>query len=356
MSSIKQPFVNPKMMGEMIRQAIRSKLFQGNESTKAELAQITGISFPTVGKALDEMNAAGEVLLTGLGQSSGGRRPKTYKLNPDYMTGLAVYLEHSFSTYSLLNYEGEVIGQETLPGVMQAGPALLTEQIEAFLGRYPSIRALTLGIPGAVDNGRAFHIPSYERFTDFNFKTFYEERLPLRVEVENDMNATAMGYYDRYVNDDSHSVVYLYLGKNGPGAGVIVNGQVVRGRSSFSGEISFLPLSDTQSFMQLLEAALEVQEQDPTESRSRLVDAISRLIATFTAAINPHTFVFSRSELTGLDLGQIRARSAMYVPEQNLPAFVVSDWEQDYLHGLHRLTIKSMLEIDRSLASTGGSL
>ncbi|TDF94719.1 ROK family protein [Paenibacillus piri] len=344
MNTIKQPFVNPKMMGEMIRQLIRASLYHDAESTNAELAQNTGISFPTISKTLDEMNASGEVLLTGLGLSSGGRRPRTYKLNPDYMTGLAVYLEKDFSSYSILNYEGDVIVRETLPGVLEFGPELLTEQIETFLARYPSMRVLTLGIPGAVDNGRAFHIPGYEGFKDFNFKTFYEQRFSLRVQVENDMNTTVFGYYDRTGNDDSLSLVYLYLGKNGPGAGIIVNGHIVRGRSFFSGEVSYVPVSDTQNFGQMLNAASAIH--DSNKSRPMHIEAISRLVASFTATINPHTVIFCSSELTNFDLVQIRNKSASYVPEENLPDLVVSDWEQDYFHGLHQLTVRSMMAGD----------
>lgn len=341
---IKQPFVNPKMMGDRIRQHIRATLYRDIESTKAEIAQSTGVSFPTISKALDEMNDSGEVLLMGLGVSNGGRRPRTYKLNPDYMTGLAVCLEKDSSIYSILNFKGEVIGQETLPGVLLVGPEFLTEQIETFLVRYPSMRVLMLGVPGAVNNGRVFHIPGYERFKDFNFKAFYEERFSLRVQVENDMNTTVIGYYDRIGNNDSLSLVYLYLGKNGPGAGIIVNGHVVRGKTFFSGEVSYLPLSGTQNFVQILDDALATQ--DSKENGTKLVEAISRLVAAFTATINPHRVIFCSTELTNHHLVQIRNRSASLVPEENLPDLVVSDWQQDYFHGLHQLTVRSMLAAD----------
>lgn len=342
-NTIKQPFVNPKMMGDRIRQLIRTTLYHNAESTKVDLAQSTGISFPTISKMLDEMNDSGEVLLTGLGLSSGGRRPQIYKLNPDYMTGLAVYLEKDFSSYSLLNYEGEVIMREMLPGVLQAGPGLLTEQVESFMSRYPSTRVLTLGIPGAVENGRAFHIPGYEQFRNFNFKVFYEELLSLRVEVENDMNTTVFGYYDRTGNDDSLSLVYLYLGKNGPGAGIMVNGNIVRGRSFFSGEVSYVPVSDSQNFGQMLDAA---GVRDSNDSYTKQIEAISRLVASFTATINPHAIIFCSSELTRNDLVHIRNRSASFVPAENLPDLEISDWEQDYSHGLHQLTVRSMMAAD----------
>ncbi|KZE76117.1 hypothetical protein AV654_24715 [Paenibacillus elgii] len=340
---MKLPFVQPKMMGEMIRRQIRAVLYRDSVSTTAELAQTTGISFPTISKTLDEMNEQGEVVLTGLGASSGGRRPKQYRLNADHMAGLAVALEKDYSCYALLNYVGEVIGREKLPGVLHDGPERLTEQIGTFVQRYPHLRALTLGVPGAVNNGRVFHIPDYEKFKNLDFKGLYEERFSLRVQVENDMNATVLGYQDRSGDDQNRSLVYLYLGQNGPGAGIMVNGDVVRGSSFFSGEVSFLPLYDSHNFSQAVQEPPSAQ--DGTERREKLIDAMSRLVAVFTATLNPHTVLFCSTDMTERDLADVRKGSACYVPADNLPSLLVRDWEEDYFHGLNQLTIRTMLSL-----------
>ncbi|MGF9914456.1 ROK family protein [Paenibacillus ehimensis] len=340
---MKLPFVQPKMMGEMIRRQIRAVLYRDSVSTTAELVQRTGISFPTISKTLDEMNDQGEVLLTGLGVSSGGRRPKQYRLNADHMAGLAVGLEKDYSCYVLLNYVGEVIGREKLPGVLHDGPERLTEQIETFVKRYPHLRALTLGVPGAVNNGRVFHIPDYEKFKNFDFKSFYEERLSLRVQAENDMNATVLGYHDRSGGDQNRSLVYLYLGQNGPGAGIMVNGDVVRGSSFFSGEVSFLPIYDSRNFFQAVQDLSSAQ--NGKDRRAKLIDAMSRLVAVFTATLNPHTVIFCSTDMTESDLTDVRNGCASYVPPDNLPSLIVRDWEEDYFHGLNQLTIRTMLGI-----------
>ena len=342
-NSVKLPFVNPKMMGEMIRQQIRKTLYNHHESTKVELAQKTGISFPTISKAVEEMKEQGEILLTGLGESSGGRRPQKYKLNPSHMLGLAVYLEKDHSTYTLLNYIGEVIVKEPQQGVLQDGPEALNKQIAAWLERYPNIRALTFGVPGAVNNGRVFHIPDYEKFKDFDFKAFYQERYSIQVQVENDMNATVLGYHDSLGNDRSLSLVYLYLGINGPGAGIIVNGDLVRGKTFFSGEVSFIPIYDTRNFDQAVKER-SVKQED-YQNHPKLIDAMGRLVAVFVATLNPHKIIFCSTDMTEHDLSNIMIQSALYVPKENLPTLIVRDWEADYSYGLHQLTIRNMLGI-----------
>ena len=48
------------------------------------------------------------------------------------------------------------------------------------------------------------------------------------------MNAAVLGYHKNTGNNENSSLVYLYSGQNG-GAGIMVNGDVVRG-STFSQE------------------------------------------------------------------------------------------------------------------------
>ncbi len=332
-------------MGSMIRHQICLQLYKHVESTKAEIAQNTDISFPTISKAIDAMVEAGEVRLVGLGKSSGGRRPSTYSLNAAFMTGAAVCLERDFSFYQLFDYEGQLIFQKKLPGVLEAGPELLQKQLQTIQQANSNLRVIVLGVPAPVKNGQVFHIQGYERFRDFNFQTFCEQQFGLSAKVENDMNATVSGYYDRgNYKQDFASVVYLYFGKNGPGAGIIVNGSVVRGSSSFSGEISFLPLSDVRNFEQLLTEALSTKDE---QLRKRmLLESVSRFVVTFAATVNPHTIVCSNTELTAGDLIEIRKLCEEMIPADYLPELVSSDWEQDYFYGLQQLTIAKMFKED----------
>ncbi|WP_197091380.1 ROK family protein [Paenibacillus algorifonticola] len=333
--------MNPKLMGEMIRQQIRTALYYEHKSTKVEIAQITGLTFPTVSKAIEEMKADGEVLLSGLRESSGGRRPQIYMLNEAHMSGLAVYLEKDCTIYTLLNYVGEVMMQDKLPGVLDEGPEALERQMKDYLERYPLIRALTFGVPASVTNGQVFHIPSYEKFNGFDLKAAYESRYPLQVQIENDMNATVLGYHDQLDNNQELSLVYLYFGMNGPGAGIMVNGELVRGHTYFAGEIFYLPLFEQQSFGEVIRELAMGSKKQPHDPE--LMDAMSRLVAIFTATLNPDIFIFCSINLSEQELEEVKSRSAVYVPEAHLPKLMLRDWQKDYIHGLNQMTIRTML-------------
>lgn len=85
--------INAKDMKKVILQSIRTLLIELGSSTKVELSQKLGISFPTISKFLSQMEDDGEVILAGMDDSNGGRRAKRYRYNPEFMLGLAIFLE-----------------------------------------------------------------------------------------------------------------------------------------------------------------------------------------------------------------------------------------------------------------------
>lgn len=342
----------PKSMKNVILSGIRSTLIELGSATKVELSTRLGISFPTISKFLTQMEKEGELLVVGLDDSSGGRRAKRYAYNPDYMLGLAIFLEKSETHYTVFNCIGEVKAQGTMSSVlMDKDLHLLTKSIKDILTQHPRIASIALGVPGSVDQGRIFYIPDYEHLQNFDLKGYYERLFSIPVVVENDMNAAVLGYYKALRNTDNQSLIYLYFGKNGPGAGVLINGDVVRGRSFFSGEVSFVPQYDEQNFLQ----ALENREHGKKEAYldDQAIDAISRLVASFVAIINPHRIIFCHGEVNETLLDKIKKRSSMYVPRQHLPELTESNWKQDYLLGLQNLGLDLM--INKQTSERGNS-
>ncbi|MBW7475324.1 ROK family protein [Paenibacillus oenotherae] len=330
----------PKDMKMVILSGIRTALLSLGSATKAELSTKLGISFPTISKFFAQMEREGELVVAGIDNSSGGRRATRYAYNPEFMLGVAIFLEKTETNYAIFNCLGEVKEKGTAPSVLMDDIQGLSKHIEAIILRYPKISALAIGVPGSVNNGRIIHIPDYEQFHDFDLKGFFEERLSIPVVVENDMNAAVLGYYNNKSNNDNPSLIYLYFGQNGPGAGILINGDVVRGSTFFSGEVSFVPQYDNRNFQQALQ---HDNGTDPLILHEERADAISRLVASCTAIINPHTIIFCHEEVDAAILHQIASRSAVYIPAEHLPALTMSDWKQDYLNGLQKLGLNLMI-------------
>ncbi|AXN38060.1 hypothetical protein CN689_09170 [Peribacillus butanolivorans] len=335
-------FVTPKSMKKVILNGIRTTLLELGSATKVELSDKLGISFPTISKFLAQMEKDGELILVGLDDSSGGRRAKRYAYNPEHMLGLALFLERTETNYTIFNCLGEVKEQgKTSSVLIDDDLKLLTKYIEDIIAKYSKISSMAIGVPGSVDNGRIFYIPGYEHFQNFDLKGYYEDRFSIPVVVENDMNAAVLGYHNNKGNNDNHSLIYLYSGQNGPGAGIMINGDVVRGSTFFSGEVSFVPQYDDRNFLQALENGSGPNKATIREEYE--IDAISRLVATFVAIINPHTIIFCNDEVNKLIIDQIVIGSSKYIPVEHLPEITMSDWKQDYLYGLQNLGLDLMI-------------
>ncbi|MEH7096934.1 ROK family transcriptional regulator [Neobacillus vireti] len=326
-------------MKKKILQGIRTALIERKSATKVELSDQLGISFPTISKFIAQMEKDGEINSAGLDDSSGGRRAKRYTYNPEYMLGLAIFLEGTGTHYTVFNCLGEVKEEGEAPSVLkEVDLTALTMCIETLLIKYPKISSISIGVPGSVASGRIFYIPGYEQFQNFDLKGYYEDHFSIPVVVENDMNAAVLGYSKNKAMKEKESLVYLYTGQNGPGAGIMINGDVVRGSTFFSGEVQFVPQYDHRNFGQALVNGSGHFKADYE------IDAISRLVASFAAIINPHTFIFSNEDVEHEIVNKITKVSAKYIPPEHLPELTVSDWKQDYLLGLKSLGLDLLMK------------
>lgn len=333
-------YKTPKEIGEAILHRVRAGLIAMGSATKAELSQRLGISFPTISKFLAQMEKDGEIRYTGDDESSGGRRAKRYAYDPEYMLGLAIFIEKNETQYSIFNCIGEIKEQGIKPSVLQQDAELLADLIETLVEKYPRLRSIAIGVPGAVNNGRIIFIPPYQQYLDYDLKGKIESRFQIPVVVENDMNASVLGYASNF-EVENESLVYLYFGQNGPGSGIMINGDVVRGSSFFSGEISFVPQYDNRSFGQALQMGERQRRKVQVEDDQ--IDPVARLIATFAAILNPRAVIFCDDEADEALLAKIADRSAAYIPQEHLPMLLASNWRQDYLAGLQHLALQLMI-------------
>jgi predicted NBD/HSP70 family sugar kinase len=331
----------PKGMKTEILRGIRKSLLELESATKVELSDKLGISFPTISKFLAQMEKDGELISVGLDDSSGGRRAKRYQYNPEYMLGLAIFLERTETNYIVFNCEGEVKDAgNTSSLLVDADLSLLTQCVENILEKFPKIGSIAVGVPGSVNNGQIIYIPGYGQLENFDLKGYLENHFSIPVEIENDMNAAVLGFHDSKGKKKNESLVYLYSGQNGPGAGIMVNGTVVRGSTNFSGEVSFVPQYDDKNFQQAL--GNEAGTKKALIGEEHEIDAISRLVASFVAIINPHMIIFCDDEVNQNTINAILKRSSTYIPPAHLPELITSDWKQDYLFGLQSLSLDRM--------------
>lgn len=160
------------------------------------------------------------------------------KVNAEELIGVATDL-----TTGVLATSHYPLGSTTFEDVVE-GIVTVADRLTASLGdRSGRIACLGIAVSGDVDTQvglvRASPLMGW---TDQNLGTILEQRLSIRVVVENDVRALTIGEHWFGVGLGTASFAIVTIGR-GIGSGIHVNGEVVEGAYGVAGEIGHLPLT-----------------------------------------------------------------------------------------------------------------
>ncbi|MDE6802884.1 MAG: ROK family transcriptional regulator [Muribaculaceae bacterium] len=233
------------------KRIINYHIHNGN-STISELSRALDISVPTVTKLIEEMCDSKIILAYGKLETSEGRHPHLYGLNPDsgYFIGVDVNL--GSVNMALMNFSGEIIDQtlnqqRDISNTAQGLDNLCT-LIDDFINSLDIRREMILNVNVNI-SGRVNPEDGYS-FSWFNVgeepvAQVLSRRLSLPVTVENDSRAMTYGEYLSSEYTDRNNILFINLSW-GLGLGMIVDGKAYKGRSGFAGEFGHYPCYDNE--------------------------------------------------------------------------------------------------------------
>ena len=146
---------------------------------------------------------------------------------------------------------GEVILEQRV-ATRDRGPGKVIETIEALIDAVrreaarlgQAIAAIGVGVPGPVDTraGRiGEHVPHVPELAGRSLAAELSARFALPAFVDNDVNALALGEWMYGAGRGARSLVVLAPG-TGFGAGIVLDGRLVRGAAGFGGELGHTPV------------------------------------------------------------------------------------------------------------------
>lgn len=150
----------------------------------------------------------------------------------------------------LVDPEGRIVAQRTMPTRDHEGPQVVVERMAEAVGELApalpagtAIAALGICSPGPVDlyAGILVDPPNLKGLHHTPLRRLLSERLQLPVVLEHDAKAAALGDYHFGAGRGAASMVYVVVG-TGVGAAIIVNGQLYRGPHNAAGEIGHTTL------------------------------------------------------------------------------------------------------------------
>ncbi len=150
---------------------------------------------------------------------------------------------------ALADMTGSVVGRWTASTVGISDPqpvvSLICDGVDALLKEaclpQESLRALAVGAPGITDTDQGIVMAtSYLLgWQNVPLRALLEARLRIPVAVENDVNAAALGESRAGAARGVSDFVFLAIG-TGIGAGIVLNGQLFRGKEWIAGEVGYM--------------------------------------------------------------------------------------------------------------------
>jgi predicted NBD/HSP70 family sugar kinase len=232
------------------RAAVLSELLATGTSTRSAVAARTGLSGATVTRTVEALIAEGLARETHTVPANNGRGRRATLLEPVGERANAVGVDLGASNTRLV--ATDLMGKPTAvrrtptPGRSDSRQLALwlAEFIRESLDeRWPLVEALALGLPGAVrpSDRSVSNAPHLSQVEDSRFLDVLEEQLGRPVLVDNDANYALLGESYFGAARGAPSAVMFTVG-SGLGAGVTVDGRLVRGINGLVGEFGALPI------------------------------------------------------------------------------------------------------------------
>jgi predicted NBD/HSP70 family sugar kinase len=220
--------------------------------SRAQLSGQTGLNKATVSNLVAELITDGLVYETGLGESSGGRKPLMLLFNSRAGFVLGIEVSVHYIKGALTDLAGTIETELTL-SLTQHDPAFVIEQIQKLVQELmqaapPSphgIVGIGLGVPGMVDEtGTVLFAPNLG-WEEVPLRQQLEDELGLPVVVDNEANVGAQGelHYGMDGNNRQlvRDLVYISAG-SGIGAGIIIDGKPYQGAWGYAGETGHMSI------------------------------------------------------------------------------------------------------------------
>jgi predicted NBD/HSP70 family sugar kinase len=236
--------------------ALYDVLCHGGGRSAPELGEATGLSKPTVGIALAELEQLGLVEQVGRRRGSTGRAPRLYQLRSGAGGALAIDVGRFWVRGARVDLAGQVLQRTELEADGRSAAALvdqilrLADDLSAGAGGH-LISHTVLGSPGVYDAAAdvirlAPNLPGWETTSVLGR---LRDVLPGDLVVENDINLAALAELDHLAGsaEPVDTFVFVSVG-TGLGMGIVSNGRLLRGARGAAGEISYLP-ADPSSFV-----------------------------------------------------------------------------------------------------------
>ncbi len=255
---------------------VLSAVIDHSPVSRSKLMEITGLSKPTVLGIVGALRERQLIRPVSASSPGAGRPADYYEANPRAGFAIGIDLGGTKVRAALCDLVGDLIA-ETVEATDRTGGLAVVAQLvrmsrelaKAAKVPWRLVCSVALGCPGFVtEDGTLTAAVNIRGFDDLAPKNLLEKALKLPVLIENDVNAAAFGEFASRTFGPIRSLVVISIG-TGVGAGIVIEGQILRGAAGAAGEIAFLPLGgDPTTPRARRSGSLELAASGPAMQRS----------------------------------------------------------------------------------------
>lgn len=227
---------------------VLSLIIEKETISRADIANVTGLNKTTVSSLVTELLEDELIYESGPGISSGGRRPVLlhFNRNTGYSIGVDIGVNYILSV--LTNLKGKIIIEKSQSVNRTSYAAIISTvqtMIQSLMDEMPDSRygivGIGVGVPGIVNKQGSVLLAPNLGWTNIQLKEDLEKISNMQIIIENEANAGAVGEQQFGAGQDYENILYVSAGI-GIGVGIILNKELYRGKSGFSGEMGHMIL------------------------------------------------------------------------------------------------------------------
>lgn len=237
----------------LIKKNIINYYIQNGSSTITELSKELDLSIPTVTKLIGEMYDDGYINDYGKLETTGGRYPNLYGLNPESGYFIGVDIKQFAVNIGMINFKGDMIDltmgvsyqMENTPEALNRLCNIILDFIDKQTVDKNKILNINVNISGRVN-------PE----SGYSYSIFYFEERPLadiiseklngyKVTIDNDTRAMTYGEYLAGCVNSEKNIIFVNVSW-GLAIGIIIDGKVYTGKSGFAGEFGHMKIYDNE--------------------------------------------------------------------------------------------------------------
>lgn len=236
----------------LLKKRIITHYIYNGSSTITDLAKELDLSVPTVTKFISEMCEEGYINDYGKLETSGGRHPSIYGLNPESGYFIGVDIKKFAINIGLINFKGDMLelNMNTPYKFENTQEALerLCDLIKNFIKETEvnkdKIMNICINISGRVNPESGYSFSMFN-FSEQPLAEVLAKKIGFPVCIDNDTRAMTYGEYMKGNVTGEKNIIFVNI-SCGLGIGIIIDGKIYTGKSGFSGEFGHVNVFDNE--------------------------------------------------------------------------------------------------------------